>query len=146
MASKRTRVKLGDVVAIPLEESMVAVGIVLHISTVFRGSIMIGFYNESFASIDEIDIGAVGGDFIETPNYTGKQVITSGRWKVVGNNQALLSAANIPQLRVANTLYFKNEIIRQLHTSEFQEYVEVAGQGAFFIEDKLLKHFGKVTA
>lgn len=152
MMSRKLAVEPGDIVAVPLGDKMVAAGIVLHISTVFRGSMMIGFYNKLFTSVEEIDVKTIGGNFIETPNYTGKQLITKGRWKVIGNSQELLEAASIPQLRVVNTLYYKDEIVKQIRISEFKKYVQVAGQGGFFIEDKLRKYFeqqgsiGKATS
>jgi len=138
---KGTKVKPGDIVGIPLEEKRVAVGMVLHVSTLFKNAIMIGFYNQLFESMEDIDIEALGGEFIETPNYTGKQLITSGRWEVVGNNPKLLAEAAIPQLRVVNTLHYKDQVIRQLSPDEFKEYVEFRGQGGIFVENKLRKHF-----
>lgn len=138
---KRSEVKPGDIVGVPLGERMVAVGIALHVSTRVENGMMIGFYDQLFESMEDIDIKALGGEFIETPNYTGVQLITSGQWKVVANSPELLAAASIPKLRVVYTLYYKDEVVRRLSPDELKEYVELVGQGGGFMEDKLRRHF-----
>lgn len=139
--TKRSRVKLGDIVAIPLDKERFAVGIVLHISTIFKNAIMMGFYKALFKSAENIDIEKLGGEFIETPNYIGKQLITKGPWRVIGNSNRLLVEATIPQLRVAYTLYYKDQELKQLTDNELSKYVALKGQGGAFVENKLRKYF-----
>ena len=143
MRKKRVVVRPGDIIGVRLEEGKVAVGIVLHVSGLFKDAIMIGFYDRLFDSIEDIDVESLGGGFIETPNYTGRQLVTSGRWKIVGNSPTMLAAAHVPELRVVYTLYCKDQVIRQLALDEFKEYAELAGQGGLFIEDKLRRHFAE---
>src|SRR5437867_2521078 len=97
------RVRAGDVFGVPLGPNLVAVGIVLHVSRYFVGSIMVAFYRQAFSSIDQIDLGALHDDFVERPNYTSKRVLTTKRWTVVGNSPELLSGAVIPELRSAQS-------------------------------------------
>jgi hypothetical protein len=137
---KTPAVEPGDIVGVPLRDGLVAVGIVLHVSTIFRNAIMIGFYGQSFKSMQSIDIASLGGRFIETPNYTSKQLITNGPWQVVANSPHLLEEAEIPELRAAYTLHYKDEMIRQLSPDELGEYTELAGQGRLSVENMLLKH------
>jgi len=140
---KSSGVKDGDIVGVPLSEGMVAVGIVLHLSVRVKNGMLIGFYNHLFDSIEDIDVELLEGEFIETPNYTGKQLVTSRRWKVVGNNPELLAEANIPELRAVYTLYHKDEAVRKLSPDELKDYTELRVEGGAFIEDKLRKHFGE---
>lgn len=138
---RRAKVIPGDIIAVPLREGMVAVGIVLHVSTLFRGAVMIGFYKQVFPSIEDIDLTKLKGDFIDTPNYTGKKLITSGRWKIVGNSPDLLRVAEVPYLRVASSLYYKDEEVRRLSPSEWGAYTELLGQGGIALEEKLYRYF-----
>jgi hypothetical protein len=102
---------------------------------------MIGFYKQSFNSIDAVDIDMLDVDFIWTPNYTGKREITDGNWRVIGNSQELLNRANTPHLVVVNDLYFKDELVQHLRSDEISKYsiLSVAGGGA--IEGRLRRHF-----
>jgi hypothetical protein len=138
---RSSMIEPGNIVSIPLDEGMVAVGIVLHVSARIKNGVMIGFYDQLFESVEDIDLKALGSEFIEIPNYTSKQLITSGRWKIIGNSPESLAAANISELRAAYTLYYKDEVVRQLSPAELGDYVEIAGQGGSFIEAKLRKHF-----
>jgi len=140
---KSPSIREGDIVGIPLGEGMVAAGIVLHVSTRIKNGILMGFYDQLFDSIETINVEALGKKFIATPNYTGKQLLTSRHWKVVGHSPRLLKEANIPELRAAYTLYRKDEVVRQLVSNELKDYPELRVEGAGMIEDKLREHFGK---
>ena len=138
----RKAVKPGDIVAVPLDEAMVAVGIVLHVSSRFKNSMMIGFYDYVFESIEEVD--RLGGDFIDTPNYTGVQLISKDRWQVIGHSLDLLAEATIPKLRVVTHVYYKDEVVHHFGSHEEEEarkYPLLKGQGGIFIENKLREYF-----
>ncbi len=139
----RTRVKPGDLIGIPLAEDQVAVGLVLHISKVFTGSMLVGYYKQTFPSLEAVRPAVLGGEFIGTPNYTGTEVVRSGDWRVIGHNAELLAAAIIPELRVVGDLYYKDEITRRIPGEEWQQYTELIGQGGGFVESKLRRHFAK---
>jgi len=139
--SKKTGVKPGDIVAIQLAREEYAVGLVLHVSALFKNAVMMGFYDILFASMEDISIEKLGGDFIDTPNYTGKQLITRGPWKVVGHSAKLLEESTVPELRVAYTLYYKDQALRQISTDEMKDYVALIGQGGLAVENKLRKYF-----
>lgn len=81
--TRRSRVQPGDITGVPLAESLVAVGIVLHVSTYFTNGVMVGFYPQSFHSMEAIDLQDLGGTFLWTPNYTSKREITDGAWRIV---------------------------------------------------------------
>ncbi len=134
-------VKVGDIFCVSLGEKMLVTGIVLHVSKVFKNAMMVGFYDRIFEAPEDIDITALHGEFIDVPNYTGKQLITSGRWKVVGNNLKLLTAVTIPELRVVSHVYYQDTIVRQILPTDYKNYTELRGQGGSFIERKLRKHF-----
>ena len=137
----KQRLSPGDIVCVPIADDKVVVGIVLHISQLFRNAVMIGFYKPLFNSIDAVNIDMLDGDFIWTPNYTGKREITDGNWRVIGNSLKLLGMADIPRLVVVNDLYFKDELVQHLHPEEVSKYpiLLVAGGGA--IEVRLRRHF-----
>lgn len=136
------QVKAGDVFCVPLSEDTVAVGIVLHVSKVFKNAIMVGFYDQLFKSVEDVHVAALSSDFIDTPNYTGKLLITEGRWQVVTNSPELLARAKIPELVVVNTVYYKDRIVQQLSSlEESRRYPTLTGQGGIFVENKLRKHF-----
>lgn len=140
----RKTVKPGDIIAVPLEGLGVAVGLALHVSKHFKNGMMIGFYDQLFDSINQVDIANLGGDFIEVPNYTGVQIIRKGDWKIVGHSPELLATAEIPVLRVVNAIYYKDEIVQQLLPwDEAIKYTPLRGQGKLYVEEKLWSHFTK---
>ena len=111
---KRHRTRDGDIICIPLADSLVAVGLVLHVSKLFQNAVMIGFYDRPFESCESIDLNGLGGPFIDAPNYTWKRNITLGEWPVVGKSVELLAKATIPHLAVSYSLYYKDEFVRLL--------------------------------
>jgi hypothetical protein len=139
--TSRKRVKAGDIIAVSLRENSIAIGMVLYVSKTIRNGIMVGFYNRLFTSIDEVDFTTLGPDFITTPNYTGKQDITTGRWKVIGNRPDLLAKTTIPELRSVSHVYYKDDMVKQISPGEFKNYTELIGQGIVSVENKLRKHF-----
>ncbi|HEX6290919.1 MAG TPA: Imm26 family immunity protein [Herpetosiphonaceae bacterium] len=137
------QVKEGDIIAIPFDDQRVAAALILHVSKVFRNAILIGIYEQVFPSIDAIDLQTLGGPFIGVPNYTGKQMVRDGDWPVIGNSAALFAAATIPELRVVDTVYYKDTPVRLLSAEEEARYPvhTVAGKG--YVEQTLQQHFGK---
>lgn len=141
---KKTKIKVraGDLFCVIPDEGLAVVGIVLHVSKLIKNGILVGFYDQCFESVEDIDIEALRGEFITTPNYTGKQLIAEGRWRIVGHSPALLASARIPELRIVNTVYFKDEVVRQLTSArKFSKYTELSGQGGIFVENILREHF-----
>jgi hypothetical protein len=138
---RKRRLNPGDVICVPIADDKVVVGIVLHISNLFRNAVLVGFYKQLFPSCDAVDINLLGGDFIWIPNYTGKKELTDGTWQVIGNSPKLLHVATIPHLVVVSDVYFKDEVIRHLNPDEANKYpiLSVAGGGA--IEARLKRHF-----
>lgn len=144
--AKRIRVKPGNLIAIPLEKNLVAVGIILHVSKVFKNAIMVGYYDHPFSSIEDISIEKISGEFIDTPNYTGKQLVTKGPWKLIGHSDELLAVAKIPELAVVHTIYYKDEVVKQYPAEEAEtvrKYPVLEGQGGIFVENKLRRYFRK---
>ena len=68
---KRIRVVEGNLIGIPLDNNMVAVGIILHVSREIKDGIMVGYYDQTFPSIQAISIDEIDGDFIDTQKYKG---------------------------------------------------------------------------
>jgi hypothetical protein len=140
--AKRIRVKPGDIFVIPVEENLFGVGIVLHVSKYFRNSIMVGLYDTFFKSAYEIQIERLETRFINTPNYTGKQLLTSGDWPIIGHSERLLLEAPVPELVASYTLFYKDEIVRDmLSLEETRMYPTLLGQGGIYIQDKLRRFF-----
>ena len=140
---KRQRLNSGDIVAVPITSNAVAVGIILHVSKYFKGAVMLGFYKQLFTSIEDVNIADISGDFIWTPSYTGRREITDGTWKVVANSPQLLAIADIPLLRAAYDLFFKDQILRKLSGDELDNYPTLSVDGGGFLEDRLRRYFGK---
>ena len=139
--TKRVKVVEGDLIAIPLNENVVAVGIILHVSKRIRNGIIVGYYNLIFSSVEAISIDEIGGEFVDTPNYTGKQLVTKGPWQLVGHSDELLASATIPELAVVTTIYYKDEIVHHFTNDEHKAYLTLAVEGGGFVENKLRKHF-----
>ena len=144
--TKRTLVRPGDLLAIPLDNDWYGAGIVLHVSREFPGAMLVGYYNLSFPSIGAIESAALGGPFVEPPNYTGKSLVREGRWRVVGHSEALLESATIPELRVVGDLYYKDEITRRIPREEWHQYASLGGGGGAFIENQLRKRLVRPSA
>lgn len=139
---KPIRVKPGDIIAVPLEPELIAVGIILHISKVFNNGIMVGFYDCSLNSLEDIKLEELGGKFIFPPNYTTKQLVTLGPWKWIGHSEELLNSAEIPELIAGYTVYYKDEIVRDMvPREEIKRYASLTGEGGGFVENKLRKYF-----
>lgn len=107
MATKKSRIiKAGDIFAVPLDDHMIAAGIVLHVSRYFDNSILVGYFDRRYGSIEEISAGELPARFAFTPNYTGKQMLVSGEWPVIGNRKALIEEAMIPKLVVVADVFY----------------------------------------
>ena len=140
--TSRTKVVPGDLFAIPLPNNLYAVGIVLHVSKVFKDGIMVGLYNQSFRSTVDFNPKDINSEFIEVPNYTSKKLIHNDIWPKVGHDQQLLSKAETPLLAASFSLYLKDEIVQQLTSiDEYRKYTTLLGQGRYSIENKLTDHF-----
>ncbi len=140
---KHTKPTVGDIVAIPLNQLGYGVGIILHLSSYFKNGMILGLFDQLYQSIEEIDVQRINTSLIDTPNYTSTQIVKKGIWPVVGNNADLASSIGIPLLRVVNTLFQGDEILRQITVEEEQVYTTVLGQGYLSVEEKLRKHFTK---
>ena len=143
MMIKRTKINSGDIIIVPLSEGLIAVGIILHISEKFRGSMLVGYYNQAFESVADINITSLENEFIDTPNYTNIGLVTEGPWEIIGNSPKLLATAIIPELRVAYHIYYKDDIVKKVNLNEFRQYSVLEGQGQMFIENKLRRYFAK---
>lgn len=140
----RKRITPGDLVAVPLDNGMVAVGIVLHVSKIFRNSMLVGFYDLAFKSVEEVAIPSLPPAFVFVPNYTSQQLVRNGRWQIIGSRLELLEAATIPHLRVGTDIYYKDEVVHHFSSTEEDKalkYPRLEGLGGGWIENKLRKHF-----
>lgn len=142
MAVKRRRIKEGDVFAIPLDERMVAAGIVMHVSKYFANSILAGYFDRCFDSVEHIPVQDLTAQFAFTPNYTGKQLLARGDWPVIGNRNDLIEQAIIPKLVVITDVFYKDEILERLPSLEAaKQYERVEGQGKGYVESRLRRYF-----
>lgn len=140
--NSQVKVVPGDLFTIPLQTNLYAVGIVLHVSKVFKDGIMVGLYEQSFQSIVNFKPEHINSEFIDVPNYTSKKLIHNDIWPKIGHNQQLLLGAEIPYLAASFSLYFKDELIKQLTSiEEYKQYTELESAGRYFIENKLADHF-----
>ena len=98
---------------------------------------MMGFYRQSFDSIQDVNLATLHGDFLDTPNYTSRLLITRGPWVKIGNSQELLASAKIPELRIVNILYYKDERRRRVALEELDKYLELSAYGGQFFENRL---------
>lgn len=139
-ASRRVRVREGDLVWVPVVEGQFAVGIVLHVSRYFRQSMLVGFFPALFARPEEVDVGALAEPFVETPNYVSTLAVRDGGWSVIGHSQELLARSTVPVLRVVATLYYKDDVVGQVAPAEYPNHPMVLGQGDKAVEGKLRDH------
>jgi hypothetical protein len=138
-----SKVKPGDIFLVPLSENSLVIGIVLHVSKVFRNAILVVFFDKliEFSKATEIELERL--PMIDTPNYTGIQMIKQGDWSVVDYRPELIEKIPIPELNAGGTVYYKDEVVKQLRTvEEFRLYPTLRGQGKGAVENKLRRHFG----
>jgi hypothetical protein len=135
------RVREGDLFAVPFAEHRVAVGIVLHKSSYIRDGIIVGFYPQTFPGVDAIDVSALAGPFIATPNYTGRAILAMGDWPTIGHRPDLLARATIPHLRIVHDLYYKDTHVRHLEDWEVREYQELLFYSRSAVEGMLRDYF-----
>ncbi len=136
-ASKRVRVREGDLIWVPVVEGQFAVGIVLHVSRHFYQCMLVGFFPALFARPEEVDAGALAEPFVETPNYVSTRAVTDGSWSVIGHSQELLARSTVPVLRVVATLYYKDEVVGRVAPADYPNHPVVLGQGDKSVEGKL---------
>ena len=142
MAGNRRRIKEGDIFAIPLDEQMVAVGIVLHVSKYFANAILAGYFDRCFSSVEHIPVQDLAAQFVFTPNYTGKQLLTKDHWPVIGHRNDLIDQAIIPELVVVTDVFYKDEVLKRLPSLEAaKQYEPVEGQGKGYVENRLRRYF-----
>jgi hypothetical protein len=135
------RIKPGDVIGVSLGKERIIIGLVLHVSTRFRGCMMVGFYDQIFNSIEAVDIRSLKGSFIDTPNYTHTYPVKKGPWIWIGHNPELLISVQVPELIVGYNLYYKDECVRKLEESDFKKYSVLSAAGQQYVENMLQKHF-----
>lgn len=140
--TKHPKITPGDIIAVQLEPELFSVGLILHISKAFKNGIMVGFYDCSFNSLANIRTEELGGEFIFTPNYTSKKLVILGPWKLIGHSGKLLADAKIPELLAGNSVYHKDNIVKDMVPPDEQKrYPSLTGQGGIFVENKLRKYF-----
>ncbi len=139
-ASRRVRVREGDLVWVPVVEGQFAVGIVLHVSRYFRQSMLVGFFPVLFARPEEVEVGTLVEPFVETPNYVSTRAVRDGGWSVIGHSQELLARSTVPVLRVVATLYYKDEVVGQVAPAEYPNHPVALGQGDKSVEGVLRAH------
>lgn len=137
--------QIGDIFSIKLGDSLYSLGIIIHVSKVFRQSMMIGIFDKLFSS--EFEVSTILPDnfsFVDIPNYTSIKVIGNkdNDWYIVCNRTDIVEIVEIPLLVAGNTLYMKDSIVKEiLGPDERKKYQKVKGQGKLFVENKLKKHF-----
>jgi hypothetical protein len=147
MPSKSIKVKVGDIFAVPLEEELIAAGIVLHISKYWRGGILVGFFNRRFRAVDQVAVSDLAVEFAFTPNYTGKKILTAGDWPIVGSRPDLVEPNVIPKLVSVTHVFYKDEVIEHLASlEEARQYEVLSGWGKGFCENKLRRYFAEGAA
>ena len=104
---------------------------------------LVGYYKVLFPSVEDVKLDELSGDFIFTPNYTGVMLVKKGFWKVVGHSPTLLSRSVIPTLRVATTLYYKDDIVGHVDMDKIDLYPKYGGEGKLYVENKLQSYFEK---
>ncbi len=146
-AQKRIKVKVGDIFAVPLADQLVAAGIVLHISRYWANGILVGFFDRRFPAVDQIDVSDLAAEFVFTPNYTAKRILTAGDWPIVGNRADLVVPSVIPKLVSVYDVFYKDEIVERLASiEETRQYEVLSGWGKVFAENKLRRHFVESAA
>jgi hypothetical protein len=144
---RQNKVQPGDLFAIQLPDKQFVIGIVLHVSKRFKNGILVGLYDQTFNSISNFKPADIASGFYDVPNYTGKDLICDDIWPRIGHDEQLLSVAQVPYLAVTGSLYYKDDVVKQLKTiEEYKKHTTLSGQGRYFIENKLAKHFRRDTA
>lgn len=137
-----SRIKAGDLIAVPFDKGRVAVGLVLQRSRdLFRGCLLVGFYSQSFDATDTIPIEHVEGQFIAIPQYVHQWSVQQGRWPVIGHRDDLLTVTPLPVLRMSYDLYEGEKHLRRLTSEEVNQYPSMRVQGDGYVEEMLREHF-----
>lgn len=92
----------GDVIAFDYTRDKIAIGLVLHTPKWHERAILVGFYDQSFNSLEEINLADLEGNFILPPVYTLDYVnIVIHKmtpWVLVGHQPALLDKIDLAQM------------------------------------------------
>jgi hypothetical protein len=118
------RAREGDLLWVPVSPDRNAVGLVLFVSRRFRNGMIVGFFRQLFSSPEEVDVGALAEPFVRTPNYTSALLVSKGNWRLIGNSPELLGRCSVPVLRVAASLYYKDEVIGTVKPDQLGDYQE----------------------
>lgn len=135
------RVKDGDLIAIPLNADKIALGVILFQSKYFQSGIILGLLPQLLDVDSTVDVENLDLEFIATPNYTSKRCIGKDGWYVLGNIGDKLKDIPVPELRVSDYIYHKDDVVRNVDYEEFGKYTQLLGQGCGSVEGKLKRHF-----
>ena len=138
---KKNRVNEGMIFCIPLVESKYAIGIVLHVSKLFKRSIIVGFFERIIDELEDAKLLSVDSAFITTPNYTGQQMLRDGDWPIVDMRPDIAVKATIPHLRAGRNIFFKDERVEE-DSKDWKLYEPIVSSGMYAVERKLRRHFG----
>lgn len=83
---KRPRIKRGDVISIPLDMQSFAIGIMTD-KTPF--GIALWIYSKRFEHLAPADLKQIG--ILPVPEFTENSALDKGRWKILFNDESLLS-------------------------------------------------------
>ena len=141
--SEKVKPREGDVFSIEIDVSCFVFGVILHLSKEIKDGMLIAIFDKPFNSQDGIvDLQPDAFPLLDVPNYTSKKAFIAENWQILSSRPDISEAIEIPQLIAGNTLYFKDEIVKDpIEPHERKRYRSLSGQGRLFIENKLRKHF-----
>ncbi len=140
------KVKIGDIFVVPIEEDKLVVGMVLSLADIYKGTIMVGFYDQLFSAMTKISMQKLEGEFIATPNYISKAVLGRGEWEVMGNDLERAKGTQLPELRRVYDLYRGSQLVRHLTPEELSKYPPAKIMSRESVIHMLSQHFSKQLA
>jgi len=129
----KTKLKVGDIILIPLEGGGFGVGKILFLSKRFRNVILLGIYDQ-FAR--DISMPTLLGE-MPLKLYTGQQAIKEGYWFLVGKEPLQDSQLGLSKRIVAGDVWIGDDKIGPASKDDLEKLPKMLCFGSELVKRKV---------
>ena len=134
MTASATRIKVGDVFAIPLADQKYALALCTFVFHAFKNCIACRVFDNVFDAPKMMEPMPPNVAF--EPLFMGKQIVAAGTWQIVGK----MDAGNEPTVfRVADGKYSGDQYVGPVGNESLPN---LEAYGPVAVQDLLRRHFG----
>ena len=137
--SKRVICRVGDIIAIPVNEGAFALAAVTYVSKYFKNCIAVGIFPNL---IQDISAPVVMPNRFELyPLFTGKQAVAAAIWPRVAHLPLPSPYDTPPEFVAADEIYKGDTPLRIATPDDLKSVPKLLAYGCTAVESKLKRHF-----